>query len=80
MSKINEELLPKYLIADNSKYPSSLFVVHTEYPRFILNILNDDIFWLEEFSKEDEKEVSDSSESWIENALKFYDYETKDLE
>ena len=80
MSKISEELLPKYLIADNSKHPNSLFVVHTEYPRFILNISNDDIFWLEEFTKEDEKEVSDNSESWIENALKFYDSETKELE
>jgi len=80
MSKISEELLPKYLIADNSKHPNSLFIVHTEYPRFILNISNDDIFWLEEFTKEDEKEVSDNSESWIENALKFYDSETKELE
>ena len=80
MSKISEELLPKYLIADNSKHPNSLFVVHTEYPRFILNISNDDIFWLEEFTKEDEKEVSDNSESWIENALKFYDSEIKQLE
>ena len=80
MSKISEELFPKYLIADNSKHPNSLFIVHTEYPRFILNISNDDIFWLEEFTKEDEKEVSDNSESWIENALKFYDSEIKQLE
>lgn len=80
MSKISKELFPKYLIADNSKHPNSLFIVHTEYPRFILNISNDDIFWLEEFTKEDEKEVLDNSESWIENALKFYDSEIKQLE
>jgi hypothetical protein len=80
MSKVNEELFPKYLIADNSKYPNSLYIVHTEYPRFILNVSNDDICWLEEFNKADEIEVSDNSEAWIDNALRFYDSEIKSFE
>ena len=25
-------------MADNSEFPEDLFVVHTEYPRFILNV------------------------------------------
>ena len=45
--------LPKFLIADNSELEDALFVVHTEYPRFILNVLNDEIHWFEEFDKED---------------------------
>ena len=80
MSKIKENLLPKYLIADNSNHPDSVFILHTDYPRFILNISNDDLYWLEEFTKEDEKDVLDNSESWIEDALKFYDSEIKKLE
>ena len=80
MSKIKENLLPKYLTADNSNHPDSVFIVHTDYPRFILNISNDDLYWLEEFTKEDEKDVLDNSESWIDGALKFYDSEIKKLE
>jgi len=79
MSKIKNEFLPKYLIADNSKHPESIYVVHTEYPRFILNVSNDNIYWLEEFSKEDENEILDTSEAWIDNALKFYDSEIRSI-
>ena len=46
--------LPKFLIADNSELEEALFVIHTEYPRFILNVYNDDMHWLEVFDKEDE--------------------------
>ena len=45
--------LPKFLIADNSSFKDDLFIVHTEYPRFILNVSNDEVHWLEEFDKED---------------------------
>jgi hypothetical protein len=79
MSKIKNEFLPKYLIADNSKHSESIYVVHTEYPRFILNVSNDNIYWLEEFSKEDENEILDTSEAWIDNALKFYDSEIRSI-
>ncbi|MDG2372397.1 MAG: hypothetical protein P8L83_07255 [Flavobacteriaceae bacterium] len=77
MSEIKNEFLPEYLIADNSKHPECIYVVHTEYPRFILNVSNDNIFWLEEFSKEDENEILNSSESLINSALKFYDSEIR---
>ena len=35
--------LPKFLLADNSEFPEDLFVVHTEYPRFILNVEEEDV-------------------------------------
>ncbi len=73
------EFLPKYLIADNSGRPESIYVVHTEYPRFILNISNDNIFWLENFNKEDENEISTISERLIKKALDFYDSEIKNM-
>ena len=28
--------LPKFLLGDNTDYPTAIFVVHTEYPRFII--------------------------------------------
>ena len=42
--------LPKFILGDNTDFPESIFIVHTEYPRFILNLENDSIKWLESFS------------------------------
>jgi len=72
--------LPKFLIADNSSLKDDLFVVHTEYPRFILNISNDEVHWLEEFDKEDESSLTSESKLLIELALAFFDSEMKSLE
>jgi hypothetical protein len=41
--------VPKFLIADSSTLQDEIFVLHTEYPRFLLNVSNDEILWLEEF-------------------------------
>jgi hypothetical protein len=72
--------LPKFLIADNSSLKDDLFIVHTEYPRFILNVYNDEIHWLEEFEKEDQAELEAESENLIEAAFAFYDKEMESLE
>ena len=71
--------LPKFLIADNSELEDALFVIHTEYPRFILNVLNDDVHWFEEFDKEDEKALKSESHLLIEAAFEFYDKEMEKL-
>lgn len=67
--------LPKFLLGDNTDHPDSIFIVHTEYPRFIINLENDEVEWLEEFSKEDEAELTDEAENLIEAATAFYDRE-----
>ena len=72
--------IPKFLIADNSSLKDDLFVVHTEYPRFVLNISNDEVHWLEEFDKEDESSLVSESKPLIESALAFFDSEMKSLE
>jgi hypothetical protein len=72
--------VPKFLIADNSTLEDEIFVLHMEYPRFLLNISNDDILWLEEFTKEDEEELSKVTESLIEEALVFFDSEIESLQ
>jgi hypothetical protein len=66
---------PKFLLGDNTDYPTAIFVVHTEYPRFIINLENDEVEWLEDFSPDDEKELAAESESLIEQATAFYDRE-----
>ena len=67
--------LPKFLLADNTDYPNAIFIVHTEYPRFVINLENDEVEWMEEFSKEDEAELASEAESLIKAATAFYDRE-----
>ncbi len=66
---------PKFLLGDNTDYPTAIFIVHTHYPRFIINLENDEVEWLEDFSKEDEKELETEAETLIEEATAFYDRE-----
>ena len=66
---------PKFLLGDNTDYPDAIFIIHTEFPRFILNLADDEVEWLEEFDKEDEEELEASAESLIEEATAFYDRE-----
>lgn len=66
---------PKFLLGDNTDYPTGIFVVHTEYPRFIINLENDEVEWLEDFTQDDEKELEEEAENLIEQATAFYDRE-----
>ncbi len=66
---------PKFLLGDNTDYPDAIFVVHTEFPRFIINLANDEVEWLEEFEKSEEKELLEEAESLFQEANDFYDRE-----
>jgi hypothetical protein len=72
--------LPKFLLGDNTDYPTAIFVVHTEYPRFVINLENDEVEWLEEFAREDEKELESETENLIAQATEFYDREVSRYE
>ena len=72
--------LPKFLLGDNTDYPTAIFVVHTEYPRFVINLENDEVEWLEEFAQEDEKELESETENLIAQATEFYDREVSRYE
>jgi hypothetical protein len=67
--------LPKFLLADNTDLPEAIFVVHTEFPRFVINMVDDELEWLEEFSPEDQEELENESERLIAEATVFYDRE-----
>ena len=51
------EQIPEFLLADSSEYPDSIFVIHTAFPRFVINLQNDEIEWWESFTAED-KEIA----------------------
>lgn len=67
--------LPKYILGDNTDFPNAIYVIHTEFPRFIINLENDEVEWLEEFDDEDQKELEAETENLIQQATDFYDRE-----
>ncbi|MDT0644424.1 hypothetical protein RM553_16415 [Zunongwangia sp. F363] len=71
---------PKFLLGDNTDYPDAVFIVHTEFPRFIINLENDEVEWLEDFDASDEEELANEAESLIEQASAFYDREVSRYE
>ena len=72
--------LPKFLIADNSNYPEALFILHTDYPRFIINLANDEIEWFDGLDGSDEAELANEVETLIAEATAFYNNEIKAYE
>ena len=72
--------LPKFLIGDNTDYADAIFVIHTEFPRFVINLVNDEIEWLEEFDEVDKQELANETANLIEQASSFYDREMERYE
>ena len=68
---------PRFLLWDNTDYPEAIFVVHTEFPRFIINLQDDEVEWLEDFDKNDEEELKNEAENLIQEASEFYDREVE---
>lgn len=69
--------LPKYLMGDNTDHQDAIFVIHTEYPRFIINLVDDEIEWWESFDRTDEEALAVEVAVLIEEASAFYDEEMK---
>lgn len=67
--------LPKFILGDHSDFPCAIFVIHTEFPRFIINLETDEIEWFEDFDQQDEKELKSEAENAIIQASVFYDSE-----
>ena len=68
-------ILPKFILGDNTEFPEAIFVIHTEFPRFIINLQNDEVEWLEDFDSQDQKELETETENFIKEASAFYDRE-----
>lgn len=67
--------LPKFILGDNTEFPNAIYVIHTEFPRFIINLENDAVEWFEDFDDEDQKELETETENAIKDATDFYDNE-----
>lgn len=67
--------MPKFLLADNTDFPDDIYVIHTEFPRFILNMFNDELEWLDDVDFGEEEDVPAEIMQLLEDADKFYDRE-----
>ncbi len=68
-------MLPKFLMADNTDQPDAIYIVHTEYPRFVLNLENDEVEWFDELEKDDEADLETEMAQLIGQAEEFYQRE-----
>lgn len=68
-------MLPKFLLADNTDHPDTAYVVHTEYPRFIINLQSDEVELLEDVDDEDEDALNEEMSQLLEAAVDFYERE-----
>lgn len=67
--------LPKFILGDNTDFPNAIYVIHTEFPRFIINLENDEVEWFEDFDADDQDELETETENAIKEATDFYDNE-----
>jgi hypothetical protein len=67
--------LPKFLLGDNTDFPDDIFIIHMDYPRFIINLKDDEVEFMEEDEDLDEAELKAEMESLITQANAFYDRE-----
>jgi len=67
--------LPKFILGDNTDLPNAIYVIHTEFPRFIINLEDDEVEWFEDFDQHDQKELELETEGLINEASEFYDRE-----
>lgn len=67
--------LPKFILGDNTEFPNAIYVIHTEFPRFIINLENDAVEWFEDFDADDQEELETETENAIKEATEFYDSE-----
>ena len=73
-------MVPKFLVADNTDFPNAIFVLHTEYPRFVINLENDEVEWFDALEKENDVDLNKEVAELIEQAGAFYDREVQRYE
>ncbi|KQC34117.1 MULTISPECIES: hypothetical protein [Nonlabens] len=65
--------LPRFLMGDHSDHPDDIFVIHTEYPRFIINLIDDELEFIDDIQKADKEDLEAETKNLIEEASRFYD-------
>lgn len=72
--------LPKFVLGDNTDFPEDIFIIHLDYPRFIINLKDDEVEFMEEDEDLDEAELNAEMETLITMANTFYDREMERYE
>lgn len=71
---------PKFLIADNSDYPEKIFIIHTDFPRFLLDIETEEIEWFDDLEEEPDVDLETEIADLMEKAFDFFDKEMDSYE
>jgi hypothetical protein len=71
--------LPKFILGDNTDYQEAIYVIHTEYPRFVINLEDDAVTWFDDLDKENEADLTEEIANLITQANAFFDRETARL-
>lgn len=69
--------LPRFLLADNSDFEDA-YVLHTEYPRFLLNTNTDEVEWFDDV--EDEEDLENTVKGLMDDAFEFFENEIQAYE
>lgn len=69
--------LPRFLLGDHAEHPEDIFVLHLEYPRFVINLKDDEVELLEDVKQSEQKELEEDLPNLIEEASRFYDEQIK---
>ena len=72
--------MPKFLLGDNTDYPEDIFILHMEFPRFIVNLKNDELELIEETDDLSDAELQNEITDLVVLAVEFYDREMKRYE
>lgn len=72
--------IPKFLVGDNTDCQDTVFIVHTESPKFVLNLDTDDVMWMDDDLPEllgtaDEAELTTAISELLALADEFYQRE-----
>lgn len=71
---------PKFLIADNSQFPEKIYILHTEFPRFLLDVETEEIDIYDDIEDEDVEEAKEELLKLVEAAFEFFDQEMDSYE
>lgn len=67
-------MIPKFLLGDNTDHPDDIFIIHSEYPRFIYNMDSEEVEWFDEVD-EDSDAAMETIANLLQAAEDFYQRE-----
>ena len=68
-------MIPKFLVGDNTDNEEAVYIIHTEYPRFVINLEDDEVEWFDTLENENEEEATQEVQNLIQQAEEFYQRE-----